>query len=61
MRVSAFGLAHLDIYGHGPLRFEWPQRHPLRAAFASLREALVSRLGRTLLGARALIDPVHAA
>lgn len=61
MRVSAFGLARLDIYGHGPLRFECPERHPLRAALASLREALVSRLGRAPLGARAPIDPVHAA
>lgn len=34
MRVSAFGLARLEIYGNGPLRFEWPQRYPARGATA---------------------------
>ncbi len=28
MRLSAFGLARLEIYGHGPLRFERQEIQP---------------------------------
>lgn len=44
LRVSAFGHARLEIYGHGPLHYERPQGKPAYRVIASAWSAVVSVL-----------------
>lgn len=60
MRVCAFGPARLEVYGNGPLRFEWP-RHEAGGVLASVLDAVVTRLHGAWPGPRADIAPAHAA
>jgi hypothetical protein len=53
MHVSAFGAARLEVYGCGPLRFDWPRSEPARLALARSWDALVVRL-------RSLRTPVRS-
>lgn len=61
MRVSGFGPARLEVYGNGPLRFEWPRRRPLLAALASAWGAVAAGLGHAGTAARGRGAPAHAA
>lgn len=61
LRVSAFGPARLEIYGEGPLRFEWPQHVPARAATARARDAMAAVLRAVRLPARTRLGPVRTA
>lgn len=54
LRVSAFGHARLEIYGHGPLQFRWPRRQPARGALASAWNAVVSGIRPAIGSVRAL-------
>lgn len=61
MRVSAFGAARLEVYGNGPLRYEWPQRRPTRAVLASAWHAVRDVMRPARARVRAPIEPAHAA
>lgn len=44
LRVSAFGHARLEVYGHGPLQFEVPRHNATGGLLARLRaSALMAR------------------
>lgn len=61
MRVSAFGAARLEVYGSGPLRFDWPQGKPARVALARTWEAVVATLRSSLTPVRSKQRPTFAA
>lgn len=61
LRVSAFGRARLEIYGNGPLWFDWPQHKPAGAALTSVWDAVVSRVRGARAGRRPSVAPSHAA
>jgi hypothetical protein len=54
LRVSAFGHARLEVYGHGPLQYRMPSRQPARGAIASVWSAVVSSIRPALGSVRAL-------
>ena len=54
LRVSAFGHARLEVYGHGPLQYRMPRRRPARAAIAAAWNAVVSGIRPALGSVRAL-------
>lgn len=54
LRVSAFGHARLEIYGHGPLHFQVPRRQQARGAIASAWNAVLSGIRPAIGSARAL-------
>ncbi|EWS55981.1 MULTISPECIES: DUF2917 domain-containing protein [unclassified Methylibium] len=54
LRVSAFGHARLEVYGHGPLHYRMPRPLPARGAFAAAWNAMVSGIRPALGSIRAL-------
>lgn len=54
LRVSAFGHARLEVYGHGPLQYRMPRRLPAHSAIASAWNVVVSGIRPALGSVRAL-------
>lgn len=54
LRVSAFGHARMEVYGHGPLHYRMPRRLPARGAFAAAWNAVVSGIRPALGSVRTL-------
>jgi hypothetical protein len=54
LRVSAFGRARLEIYGHGPLQYDLPPRKPAQGVIASAWEAVVTGMRAAVVSVRAL-------
>lgn len=45
LRVSAFGHARLEVYGHGPLQFEVPRHSSPAGLLARLRSSALMAVG----------------
>jgi hypothetical protein len=54
LRVSALGHARLEVYGHGPLRYQVPGHRPARGAIASAWHAVVCGIRPAIGSVRAL-------
>ncbi|MDO9074751.1 MAG: DUF2917 domain-containing protein [Rubrivivax sp.] len=57
LRVSAFGQARLEIYGHGPLHYEGPRRKPVHRMVVAAWRAIVSGKHPAIVSVRALAKP----